>query len=301
MENCQLFSTGYRIGRYFYNSIRTLFSRISSIHRFSTVSHQKFTSNVRERKNNEKYVQIKLNLMKLFVRNSNYSDDMFEFFLFFFLSDLDIWIWELTHWRKEREGEDWITVARGYASHNINTYAYWYFCFSIARLYLCWSEFIIWTFIVFCDSARNFKCGTDTSSMNLFFFSFVFQLFVRSAMLLIDDSEFFAQQIIDNQFEFHFRPLIHSAYESKCVRWITAFIAADRSINHWFQYLVSVCEKFFPVSILALRLEAHNLTMRRKNFEVSYAIYLNRSVSSCICPRAPSLDRPKIGCVRSSL
>lgn len=123
MENCQLFSTGYRIGRYFYNSIRTLFSRISSIHRFSTVSHQKFTSNVRERKNNEKYVQIKLNLMKLFVRNSNYSDDMFEFFLFFFLSDLDIWIWELTHWRKEREGEDWITVARGYASHNINTYA----------------------------------------------------------------------------------------------------------------------------------------------------------------------------------
>lgn len=140
-----------------------------------------------------------------------------------------------------------------------------------------------------------------TSSMNLFFFSFVFQLFVRSAMLLIDDSEFFAQQIIDNQFEFHFRPLIHSAYESKCVRWITAFIAADRSINHWFQYLVSVCEKFFPVSILALQIEAHNLTMRRKNFEVSYAIYLNRSVSSCICPRAPSLDRPKIGCVRSSL
>lgn len=140
-----------------------------------------------------------------------------------------------------------------------------------------------------------------TSSMNLFFFSFVFQLFVRSAMLLIDDSEFFAQQIIDNQFEFHFRPLIHSAYESKCVRWITAFIAADRSINHWFQYLVSVCEKFFPVSILALQIEAHNLTMRRKNFEVPYAIYLNRSVSSCICPRAPSLDRPKIGCVRSSL
>lgn len=70
----------------------------------SSSPHQKFTSNARGIE--KKKLQIKLNLMKLFIRNSYHHVDIFSFF-FSFYNGLEMWNWELTHWQSERERERW--------------------------------------------------------------------------------------------------------------------------------------------------------------------------------------------------